>query len=96
MKSKSIALSLFALTFTIFLFTSCGDKKNDAQPAATQQEESETHDHESETEEKEAASANYQCPMDCEDGKTYEGSRQLPRLQNGLESTKLRRSCNVL
>ena len=85
MKSKSISLSLFAIAFSLFLFTSCGDKKNDAAPAA-QEEKSDSHDHKSESETKEISSGEYQCPMDCEDGKTYAESGSCPVCKMDLKA----------
>lgn len=89
MKSKSISLSLFVIVFSLFLFTSCADKKNEAVPAA-QEKESVSHDHDADSHDADsadkAASADYQCPMDCEDGKTYAESGSCPVCKMDLKA----------
>ena len=85
MKSKSITLSLFIIVFTLFLFTSCGDKKADSAPAV-QEESSVSHDEDAHSEHKEDATAEYQCPMDCEDGKTYKEAGSCPVCKMDLKA----------
>jgi hypothetical protein len=87
MKSKSISLSLFVFAFSLFLFTSCADKKNEAAPAA-QEKESVSHDHDADSDDKAVASADYQCPMDCEDGKTYAEAGSCPVCKMDLKAQK--------
>ena len=89
MKSKSFSLSLFVIVFSLFLFTSCADKKNEAVPAA-QEKESVSHDHDADSQDADsadkAASADYQCPMDCEDGKTYAEAGSCPVCKMDLKA----------
>jgi len=86
MKSKSITLSLFAFVFSMFLFTSCGDKKNTETPAS--QENAVSQEPKADAEEKEVASVEYQCPMDCEHGKTYHEAGSCPVCKMDLKAAK--------
>ena len=63
MKIKSPALSLFLLLFSVFMFVSCADKKAEKK---------------SEPIEETNAIVEYQCPMDCEHGKTYHETGNCP------------------
>lgn len=63
MKIKSVSLPLILIAFSFLLFTACKDKSAESKP------ESHTELH---------ASAAFQCPMDCEDGKTYEEAGSCP------------------
>ena len=85
MKSKSIMLGLFAVVFSMFLFTSCGDKKNADSPA-TQEENSVSQEKESASDEKTISSVEYQCPMDCEHGKTYHEAGSCPVCKMDLKA----------
>ena len=62
MKIKSISISLFFVAALLLFAVSCKDKNAESKP------ESHTELH---------ASAAYQCPMDCEDGKTYEEAPEM-------------------
>lgn len=73
MKIKSTALSLLLLAFTMMALSSCKDKK--AEPKT-------------ETHEELHASATFQCPMDCEDGKTYEEPGTCPVCKMDLQEVK--------
>ena len=64
MKINSLHLNLFILVFSMFLFTSCSDKKSE-QKQETKQENV-------------AVDGSYQCPMDCEKGKTYHQAGSCP------------------
>ena len=68
--SKKVILALVISLGIGVLFTSCGDKKNE-----NKTEMHDNHDHEA----KETAMHDvYQCPMDCEKGKTYEKEGDCP------------------
>ena len=63
MKNKSVFLPIFLIALAFLLFASCKDKKNEIKS------ESPTEIH---------ALTTYQCPMDCEDGKTYDEAGSCP------------------
>jgi hypothetical protein len=90
MKSKLMKFGILTLVFSLFLVTSCGEKKNETVPDA-QEEKSISKDHdshgeESSSEEGEGATAEYQCPMDCEDGKTYAEAGSCPVCKMDLKA----------
>ncbi len=70
MKFKTL---LPALLLTLFVaFTSCkGEKKTETAPSQTEVQSEETTDDLS-------AEVRYQCPMDCEHGKTYDAEGKCP------------------
>ena len=67
---------IFSLTV---LFTACKDTKKEEMKI----ESHEGHDHDSEV----TASKTYQCPMDCENGKTYEAEGPCPVCKMDLKET---------
>lgn len=71
MKIKSISLPIVLLAFSFVLFTSCKDEKS------KKKTESHSEMHES---------ATYQCPMDCEDGKTYKEAGSCPVCKMDLKA----------
>ena len=71
MRTKPISISILVLSFSILLFASCKEQKADPKS------ESHTELH---------ASAEYQCPMDCEDGKTYEKAGKCPVCKMDLKA----------
>ncbi|MGB5434540.1 MAG: heavy metal-binding domain-containing protein [Maribacter sp.] len=71
MKSRVIFLPLFLISFSFFFLTSCKDKTTENKPDP----HTELH-----------ASAAYQCPMDCEDGKTYEEAGSCPVCKMDLKA----------
>lgn len=73
MKIKSLYLSLILMAFIAMVLTSCKDKK--AEPK-------------SETHEELHASTAYQCPMDCEDGKTFDEPGTCPVCKMDLQELK--------
>lgn len=71
MKIKYISLPIFVLAFSFLFFTSCKEKKAETK---------------SETHSEMHASAEYQCPMDCEDGKTYKEAGSCPVCKMDLKA----------
>lgn len=71
MKINSLSLNVFILVFSICLFTSCADKKSEKKP---------------ETQEEAISSIEYQCPMDCEEGKTYHEAGSCPVCKMDLKT----------
>ena len=71
MKIKSVSLPLILIAFSFLLFTACKDKSAESKP------ESHTELH---------ASAAFQCPMDCEDGKTYNEAGNCPVCKMDLKA----------
>ncbi|HEY9169463.1 MAG TPA: heavy metal-binding domain-containing protein [Lutibacter sp.] len=70
---KSIVLFAAIFSFAI-LFTACKENKKEEIKEEVKIESHEGHDHE----EGEMTSGVYQCPMDCEKGKTYEVAGSCP------------------
>lgn len=69
---KSILAVIAIFSFAV-LFTACKETKKEEVKEEIQMESHEGHNHDSEM-----ASTAYQCPMDCEKGKTYEGEGSCP------------------
>lgn len=67
---KKNILIITAIFSFVMLFTACKDTKKEE----VKKENHEGHDHESE----DMASKTYQCPMDCENGKTYDAEGSCP------------------
>jgi len=63
MKINSLPLNLLVLVFSFFLLTSCEEKKSDKK---------------TEPQEVNTSELVYQCPMDCEKGKTYHEEGSCP------------------
>lgn len=84
MKIKSISLSLFALLFSMTLMVSCGEAKKETKEVT---EEEVSKDAE-ESKELHADHEAYQCPMDCEDGKTYKEAGSCPVCKMDLKALK--------
>jgi hypothetical protein len=77
---KSILIFAALFSFAV-LFTACKEtKKEDAKT-----ESHEGHDHSSE----EMAATIYQCPMDCEKGKTYEAEGSCPVCKMDLKAKEV-------
>jgi len=72
MKSKSFFYGILVLVFAVVLVTSCKDNKRE------NNSKSHTELH---------ASATFQCPMDCEDGKTYEKEGKCPVCKMDLKAS---------
>lgn len=70
---KSIVLFAAIFSFAV-LFTACKENKKEEVKEEVKIESHEGHDHE----EGEMSSSVYQCPMDCEKGKTYEVAGNCP------------------
>jgi hypothetical protein len=70
---KSIFVFTAIFSFVV-LFTACKETKKEEVKEEVKIESHEVHDHE----EGEMSSSVYQCPMDCEKGKTYETAGTCP------------------
>lgn len=68
---KIIFVVVAIFSFTV-LFTACKETKKEEVKEEMQMESHEGHDHDA------MASKEYQCPMDCEKGKTYEAEGSCP------------------
>ena len=69
------SILLFAAIFSfVILFTACKENKKEEVKEEVKIESNEGHDHE----EGEISTSVYQCPMDCEKGKTYEAAGTCP------------------
>ena len=82
MKIKTISLGIFALIFSMTLMVSCGEAKKETKEVT---EEEVTTDAE-ESKELHADHEAYQCPMDCEDGKTYAEAGSCPVCKMDLKA----------
>lgn len=71
MKINSLPLKLFVLVFSICLMASCDDKKSDKKTDSQEAKKSEVV---------------YQCPMDCEAGKTYHKTGSCPVCKMDLKA----------
>ena len=82
MKIKTISLGFFALLFSITIMVSCGESKKETKEVAEEEviQESE------ESKEQHEAHGEYQCPMDCEDGKTYTEAGSCPVCKMDLKA----------
>ncbi len=65
---KQILNIVTALAIGSFLFVSCSESESHNDAQTEMHENGEGHDH----------AATYQCPMDCENGKTYEEPGKCP------------------
>lgn len=70
---KKIVVLIAAAFFGGMALVSCGGEES-------QNHDAEQHDH--------SSHAQYQCPMDCEHGKTYEEAGQCPVCKMDLEEVK--------
>ena len=77
MKFKFVSLSVFVIIFSLFLITSCGDNKNEKKEAPQEEAKKEVH-----------SNHDYQCPMDCEKGKTYDEAGSCPVCKMDLKEAK--------
>lgn len=75
MKIRSVSLSLVIVLFSVFVFSACAEKKSEKKPEVQEVKE---HDHKSEMV--------YQCPMDCEEGKTYDKEGSCPVCKMDLKA----------
>ena len=82
MKIKTISLSFFALLFSMTIMVSCDEAKKETKEVA---EEEVIKDSE-ESKEQHEAHGDYQCPMDCEDGKTYAEAGSCPVCKMDLKA----------
>ena len=73
MTFKSVSLQVFTLVFSLFLMTSCAENKKEIKEEAKKELTSQ-HD--------------YQCPMDCEKGKTYHDTGSCPVCKMDLKEVK--------
>ncbi|WP_196885298.1 heavy metal-binding domain-containing protein [Aureivirga sp. CE67] len=80
--------SILAVVFlaTTLVATSCGDakKENEAKTPKTEEVKKEVKETKAPEAKKEMAAAVYQCPMDCEKGKTYEKEGKCPTCKMDL------------
>ncbi|UMB62070.1 hypothetical protein MHL31_07710 [Lutibacter sp. A80] len=67
---RSILILVAIFSFSV-LFTACKETKKE-------NVETEFHENQDYSSEKEANNSVYQCPMDCEDGKTYDAKGTCP------------------
>lgn len=67
------------------LFTSCKETKKEEVKEEVQMESHEGHDHDSDA----MASNTYQCPMDCEKGKTYTAEGSCPVCKMDLKAKSM-------
>lgn len=81
---KSIFVLAAVFSFAI-LFTSCKESKKEEVKEEGQIENHDDHDHSS----KEMASNTYQCPMDCEKGKTYDEAGACPVCKMDLKAKSM-------
>lgn len=84
MKIKSISLGIFALLFSMTLMVSCGEAKKETKEVTQEEVSAETE----ESKELHADHEAYQCPMDCEDGKTYDTVGVCPVCKMDLQKVK--------
>lgn len=84
MNSRSVSLSIVAIFFSLFLVSSCAEKKSEEK-----QEVKEVKETKKEVSSSEVA---YQCPMDCEDGKTYHEAGSCPTCKMDLKETSKQHS----
>lgn len=70
---KSLIVFVAVFSFAV-LFTACKETKKEEVKVEVNKENIENHDHE----EGEMTSGVYQCPMDCEKGKTYDVAGSCP------------------
>ncbi|SNR78761.1 heavy metal-binding domain-containing protein [Lutibacter flavus] len=71
---KTILVLTAIFSFTV-LFTACKETKKEEVKEEVKMENHDGHDH---SKEEMASKDVYQCPMDCEKGKTYEGEGACP------------------
>ena len=79
MKLKSLSLSLIVLVFSMFVFTACAEKKSKEKPEKVEET---------------SAMVEYQCPMDCEDGKTYHEAGSCPVCKMDLKEVNGSKTMN--
>ncbi len=81
MKFKSLSLSLFTLVFSMLVFTACTEKKSEKEPEKVEETN---------------AAVEYQCPMDCEAGKTYHEAGSCPVCKMDLKAMNAEKgqTCN--
>ena len=80
---KTLLLLALCLSFSV-VFTSCkGEKKEEAHT-----EEAETHESHAADAADIAMNYEYQCPMDCEDGKTYDEEGECPKCKMALKKVE--------
>ena len=81
---KTILTLTILLSFGI-MFTSCKETKKEEVKTETHEHDSESTEHEGE---EMAANHTFQCPMDCEKGKTYEEKGSCPVCKMDLKEKK--------
>ncbi|MGI9531256.1 heavy metal-binding domain-containing protein [Lutimonas sp.] len=81
MKNYSIFLNLFILVFSLFMFVSCAEKKPEKEAEKQEMKENAKH-----------SDIAYQCPMDCEDGKTYHETGSCPVCKMDLKEASTHQS----
>ena len=82
MKIKSISLGIFALLFSMTLIVSCGEAKKETKEVTEEEVSAEVE----ESKEDHSDHVAYQCPMDCEDGKTYKEAGSCPVCKMDLKA----------
>lgn len=78
MKFKLLSISLLAIVLSLCFIASCTDKKPEKKADTKQEAVSEV--------------IAYQCPMDCEDGKTYDQATSCPVCKMDLKAVKSKAS----
>ena len=82
MRIKTISLGIFTLLFSMTLMLSCSEAKKETKEVAEEEVAKETEA----SKELHEAHAAYQCPMDCEDGKTYAEAGSCPVCKMDLKA----------
>ncbi len=82
MKIKTISLGFFALLFSMTIMVSCGEAKKESKEVAEEEVTKESE----ESKELHEAHLEYQCPMDCEHGKTYHEAGSCPVCKMDLKA----------
>lgn len=85
---KKYTLVLTTLFVIGFAFTSCDETKKDANKVETEEVKVAVEKVAEEAENKEMAMTEYQCPMNCEDGKTYKEPGQCPKCEMDLKKVE--------
>ena len=80
---KKIGLMMLTVFTVALFFTSCKETKKEEVKEEMIEESHEGHDHSNDT-----ALVVYQCPMDCEKGKTYEVEGACPVCKMDLKELK--------
>lgn len=80
---KKTILTLLVLFSIGIVFTSCKETKKEDVKTETHEHDADAHEHEGDE-----MAHNFQCPMDCEKGKTYEAKGSCPVCKMDLKEIK--------